>query len=113
MIPAEAPAAFRRAEALVADSGLGRLARSIYGRSMETVRASRTLDAMRRRAGAFERMTPTEKAQCVLVVVATAVGGHVIAALALPMAARPQVVLTALLLIVLSIAAVADAARRR
>jgi hypothetical protein len=107
------PASFQRADALVADSRLIRLAERTWLRSVAIARGSRTFVAMQRRAGGFERLSTSAKGQCVLVVAATAVAGHVLAAWALPSAARPNVGLTALVLIALFIAAVAGAVRRR
>jgi hypothetical protein len=97
----------------MADSRLVRLAERTWLRSVAIARGSRTFVAMQRRAEAFERMTTSGQGQCVFVVGATAVVGHVIAASVLPSAARPNVRLTALVLITLFIAAVAGVVRRR
>ncbi len=107
------PASFQRADALVAHSRLIRLAERTWLRSMAIARGSRAVVAMRRRAEAFERLSTSAQGQCVFVVAATAVLGHVLAARVLPSAARPDVGLTALVLIALFIAAVAAAVRRR
>jgi hypothetical protein len=107
------PASFQRADAVVADSRLIRLAEGIWLRSMAIARGSHAVAAMRRRAEAFERMSTGGKEQCVLVAAATAVVGHVLVAWVLPSAARPNVGLTTLVLIALFIAAVAGVVRRR
>ncbi len=104
---------FERAQAIIAGSRVGAAMDAILDRSLAAANDSRVLAAVQRRIRAWQRLRGGEQGQSALVLVGTAVTAHIGTAALLPEAARPQVALTALLLLALSLGFVAIGARRR
>jgi hypothetical protein len=103
---------FGRAGQIIAESRVAALVDRVCRRSLATALASRSLAAAQRRVLTVRRVPAGERGVCLLVVIATAVVGHVVMASMLPDVARPTVTLTALLLIAVCLAVAAgDLAR--
>jgi hypothetical protein len=112
MSGAEDNAAFRRAGAIVAASRAAALTDRVLVAFEASVRSSRVLAAIRRSMATYGAMPAGERGRCVLTAIAVAVAVHVVMARLLPIAARPTVTLSALVLLAVCLGAAATATRR-
>jgi hypothetical protein len=90
---------FVRAGQIIADSRVAALVDRVCSRSLAIALASRSFAVAQRRVLTVRHMSPSERAGCLVIIIATAVAGHVAVASMLPTAGRPTVWLTALLLV--------------
>jgi hypothetical protein len=109
---AGADAMFRRAGRIIGQSRIAALVDRVSRICLASVRSSRFVAAVQQYVATWQTIPAAERASCALVVVATAVAGHLLMASMLPTAARPTLMLTALVLLAVCLAAGAHATRR-
>lgn len=102
---------FRSAVRIVTQSRVAALVERLVWRSIAAVRASRSFAVARQRVQEFQAMPADERGWCAVLMMASALAGHVVMAAMLPSPARPTLTLTALALLAAGLAAAAAAVR--